>query len=79
MFFNHSQCLNGVPTCYPALTFDLKNDILDETELKRLQDEILRIFYVQYIHRDVKQENLLDISNPRIYDEIREDSDINGE
>ncbi len=79
MFLNHSQCLDGKQECYNALTFDLKNGALNDTELERLQDEVFRIFYVQYNHRNMEKENLQDISNHKLYDEIRKDSDINGE
>ena len=62
------------------MTFDLVNGALNDSELERLQDEILRIFYIQYIHRQQDHQQLMEyLTDHSTYNVIRHDNDINGE
>ena len=49
LLFCNSQCLNGTTHCYENYIPD-ENGTLNETQLRLFQDEILRIFYIQYNH-----------------------------
>ncbi len=80
IMFHNSQCLDGEEKCYPELTFALINGVLNDTELERLQDELLRIFYIQYNHRQEDYQQLMEyLTDHSTYNVIRHDNDINGE